>query len=364
MSGISSLSGRTLRISVAGMAMLGLGACADGKAPGFLKPKSDDGEVVSRASTGGSVRTTERDVEAPEVFQATEAGLWDGRPSLGGVWVAHPDVEEPERAIIRNEQNGKFVIGALFKRERQAPGPRLQVSSDAAAALGVLAGQPTNLNVVALRREGGSDDAEPLPQAEDAAEATPGAVPVAPKVSEGPLEPAAGSAAKALDAPVPAPKTKPRAKPQAVAAAKPEAAEPKPAKPAPDTVAKATPGIAETALKALDAEPQAVAASPAPRVEPVKTAAAQAPKPAAVTKPDNLKKPFVQIGIFSVEQNAKDTATSMRQSGMVPTVKSFDSQGKEFWRVVVGPVRTGDEMSHLLKTIKGAGFTDAYAVSD
>ena len=41
----------------------------------------------------------ERDVEAPGVFQVTEAGLWDGRPSLGGVWVAHPDVTEPERVI-------------------------------------------------------------------------------------------------------------------------------------------------------------------------------------------------------------------------------------------------------------------------
>ena len=65
----------------------------------------------------------------------TDQGLWDGRPSLGGVWVAHPDVTEPERVIIRNEANGKFVIGALFRRERELPGPKLQMSSDAAAAL-------------------------------------------------------------------------------------------------------------------------------------------------------------------------------------------------------------------------------------
>lgn len=367
MSSTSSLFGRTLRVSVAGMTLLALGACAEGEGQGLLKPKTDDGEVVSRASTGGSVRTTERDVEAPEVFQATEAGLWDGRPSLGGVWVAHPDVEEPERAIIRNEQNGKFVIGALFKRERQAPGPRLQVSSDAAAALGVLAGQPSNLNVVALRREGASDDAAPQPEAEDAAEAQPGAVPLAPEVSEGTLDPAE-SAAKAPDAPAPAPTTKPRAKPEAVAAAKPEAAaRPEPtATPAAETVAEARTKIAETALKALDSEPQAIAAAatPAPRAEPVKTAAVQAPKPTPASRTQDLKKPYVQIGIFSVEQNARNTATSMRQSGMVPTVKSLNSQGKEFWRVVVGPVRTGDEMSHLLNTIKGAGFTDAYAVSD
>ena len=86
----------------------------------------------------------ERDVEAPEVFQVTEPGLWDGRPSLGGVWVAHPDVTEPERVIVRNEANGKFVIGALFRRERDIPGPRMQASSDAAAALGMLAAERPN----------------------------------------------------------------------------------------------------------------------------------------------------------------------------------------------------------------------------
>ena len=95
------------------------------------------------ASTASSTRTTklvERDVEAPDVFSVTDQGLWDGRPSLGGVWVAHPDVTDPERVIVRNEANGKFVIGALFRKERDLPGPKLQISSDAAAALGILAG--------------------------------------------------------------------------------------------------------------------------------------------------------------------------------------------------------------------------------
>ncbi|MDA0963253.1 MAG: SPOR domain-containing protein, partial [Proteobacteria bacterium] len=94
----------------------------------FLQPKDRAAEGTATPST--STRLVERDVEAPEVFQVTEAGLWDGRPSLGGVWVAHPDVVDPERVIIRNSANGKFVIGALFRRERDIPGPRLQTSSD------------------------------------------------------------------------------------------------------------------------------------------------------------------------------------------------------------------------------------------
>ncbi len=96
---------------------------------------------------------TQRDVEAPDVFQLTEAGLWDGRPSLGGIWVAHPDVTQPERVIIKNATNNKSVTGALFRRERNLPGPALQVSSAAAEQLGILAGAPTKINVVALRRE-------------------------------------------------------------------------------------------------------------------------------------------------------------------------------------------------------------------
>jgi rare lipoprotein A len=80
-------------------------------------------------------------------------GLWDGRPSLGGVWVAHPDATDPERVMIRNTETGSFVIGALFRRERENPGPRFQISSDAAAALDILAGAPTELQVIALRRE-------------------------------------------------------------------------------------------------------------------------------------------------------------------------------------------------------------------
>ena len=104
-------------------------------------------------SSGGTTRVVERDTEAPAVFQTSDMGLWDGRPSLGGVWVAYPGVKDPERVIIRNPANGKFVIGALFRREREMPGPKLQVSSDAAAALEMLAGAPVKLDVTALRRE-------------------------------------------------------------------------------------------------------------------------------------------------------------------------------------------------------------------
>jgi rare lipoprotein A len=246
-----------------------------------------NGSSETQQRTGKATKTTERDVEAPEVFSATEDGLWDGRPSLGGVWVAHPDVKDPERVIIRNTTNGKFVVGALFRRARDIPGPRLQISSDAAEALGMLAGAPGKLNVTALRKE---DVAVKAPEITDTVEA-PSAI------SETTLDPIA-SAAAAINAAAP------------------------------------------TAVKPADAAP--------------------APRPTN----SSLEKPFIQIGIFSVEANASRTGQQMRSAGLIPTIKRGDRDGKPFWRVLVGPASNNSERTSLLKKIKGEGFSDAYAVTN
>lgn len=262
-----------------------LAACEGGNLPGFLQGKGSDGAATAQT---GATRLVERDVEAPDVFQKSESGLWDGRPSLGGVWVAHPDVTDPERTIIRNESNGKFVIGALFRRERDVPGPRFQVSSDAAEALGMLAGQPADLNVTALRREEVADT------------------------------PAGGGAL-----------------------------------PAPDAVAQTT----------LD-DPIAAATAALDAAEGVTTATPPAARPSTSAGAGGLTKPYIQIGIFSVEKNARNTANTMREAGMNVAIKPGTTAGKQFWRVVVGPAATAAERSDLLNAIKGLGFTDAYYVTN
>ncbi|WP_372571431.1 SPOR domain-containing protein [Ruegeria jejuensis] len=160
----------------------------------------------SKTSKSNSSEAIERDVEAPEVFQASEAGLWDGRPSLGGVWVAHPDATDPERVIITNTANGKSVVGALFRRERDIPGPRLQVSSDAAESLGMLAGAPVELSVIALRKE--VVEPEPVIE-EDITEVE--TVEITEEITATELDPIAGAAA-AIDA---APETPAAAAPAA-----------------------------------------------------------------------------------------------------------------------------------------------------
>ena len=276
-----------------------LAGCDEGAKLPFLQPGDKTEEA---AGDGQSTKLVERDVEAPEVFQVTEAGLWDGRPSLGGVWVAHPDVGEPERVIIRNTANNKFVIGALFRREREIPGPRIQASSDAAAALGMLAGAPVQMNVTALRRE----TVEEPPEPSDAPEAT-AVLAEGGEISETALDPVAGAAA-AIDA----------------------------------------------------AEPTPPPAAAAPAAAPAKAPAPARPKP----KASPLDKPYIQIGIFNVEANAKRPADQMRSAGMIPTVYEQSANGKPFWRVVVGPSQTKSDRSVLLKQVKAAGFSDAYFVTN
>jgi len=221
------------------------------------------GCTVQDASS--SSKLIERDIEAPEVFQLTGSGLWDGRPSLGGVWVAHTSAQSAERVIIRNGESGKFVIGALFRSDSVKEGLRFQMSADTAQALGVLASQPVNLDVTALR-----------PQDATANDKTVRKIPQN------------------------------------------------------DVIATATAALEE--------------------IEETKSAV-------------GISKPFIQLGIFNVEKNAKNTATTMRQVGIVPLIKQQSKDGKPFWRVLIGPANSLQERALLLKTVKSVGFQDAYAVS-
>lgn len=282
-------SGFQFRV-IAVLGAIALAGCEDGDGPAFLKGSSSEGETVASATS----RTVERDVEAPEVFQVTDTGLWDGRPSLGGVWVAHPEVKDPERVIIRNEDNSTFVIGVIYRPERQTPGPKIQVSSDAAEALEMLAGKPARINITALRREAVPEDAPVEPDAET------GALAAAPAV-----------AATTLDDPILA---------------------------------------ASAALDAAEGKPVAAAAA-----KPARPASSSA---------GGLDKPFVQIGIFSVQGNANNTSEALRRAGVVPTVKPGKMNGKDFWRVIVGPASSSAERAALLKKIKDLGFNDAYFVTN
>ena len=299
LSGKTLVSNNNFVMTMAMISVLVLSACDENGEFAFPTLGAGSDDVVTVAPSQ-RVQLVERDVEAPDAFQVTEIGLWDGRPSLGGVWVAHPDVTEPERVIIRNQANGTFVIGALFRRERDNPGPSLQVSSDAAATLEMLAGAPTQLQVTALRREEVADAPQAMPTADFEAPTDIAATAI---VSTS-LDP---------DAPITA---------------------------------------AAAAIDAAEAAAQA-AALPVP-----------SPRPAAAPSASSLDRALIQIGIFSVEDNARGTADRMRATGIAPTVLEQTSQGRTFWRVIVGPATSSAERDELLRQVKAQGFEDAYFVTN
>ncbi len=255
----------TARATAGAVSLLALAALA-----GCVAGTSPAGPAGTATARPEGVKLVDRDVEAPEVFQVNDQALWDGRPSLGGVWVASPDATDPERVILRNPANGKFVIGALFRREAFNPGPPLQLSSDAAEALGLLAGAPAKISVTALRREeapAAVDATKPILDANEGIQTT--------ALASAPAAPADKAPAKA------------------------------PAKTGDNASAK-----------------------------PAATAPAATPKPGpAIPVVSGVQGGTIQIGIFSVEANANGAADRLRKSGLDAMIRKETAQGKTFWTV-------------------------------
>ena len=264
------------------------------------------------ASPGRTGRNAGADVQAPEDFNLPAQGLWDGRPSPGGVWIASADARDPKRVIIRNDTTGKAGIGALFRRERENPGPPIRISPDAAKAPGLLAGQPARVTITALRRS------EDTPAA--AAPAT---------AAAGPAK--AGKSAK----------TTPQAEPAAV-----------------ETGALGT-GAVPAAIDKANArtpvmDPDAMAqAAPA-----ASTAAAP-----AASSPAAGGKSYSQPGIFSVEANARPAADTVTRAGASAALRKEASKGKPCWSSGAGPAASAANRDGLMKKIKGLGSADACFVS-
>lgn len=267
-----------------------LSACVDG-----LGTTASVGTTSS--AKAGSTRIVTRDIEAPEVFQTTAVAQWDGRPSLGGVWIAAPRITDPERVIIRNPANGKFVIGTLFRRA--AAGDGLQLSSDAAQALDIKAATAVTLDVTALRRADGSGAVDPSRPLLDSAEA----------VGRGPADDfAAASLAAAQDAQ--------------------------------RLQIPATPVLGTT-------RPTGTAAVGA------QNARATAPTAAATAKTASGGM-AIQLGIFSLEANAQRARQLAQKAGLAADIKRETSQGKALWSV------SARGSAADLTKVKALGFPDAY----
>ncbi len=260
-------------------------------------------------SGGTTLKFEERDVEAPEVFDVTDQAVWDGRPSFGGVWAAYPTSTQPERVIMTNKDNGKTVVGALFKSEKENPGPKIKLSSDAAKELGVVPGTPTNVSIVAIRSQPVQLEVETAPAPE-------------------PIEA------------------------EAIEEATLEVAAPEPVE---------TEILTETIAEAIEA---------APKPRPVETVAgpavAAAAAPAAASPASDVpSKPFIQVATLSSAANALTLETKLGDAGISYLTRvSKTSTGKELFRVLAGPATTQDALRALSQQVSDLGFSDAFPVTN
>ncbi len=421
------------RLALLALCMAALAGCEEGfNLQGPDTEKAAEESTVSKKTVELFPETasgSQRDVEAPEVFQVTDAGLWDGRPSLGGIWVAHPDVDQPQRVLIKNTSNDKSITGALFRRDGNLPGPALQVSSSAATELGMLAGSPVRIQVVALRREvivpeAPAEETEAVEATQTASADTPDAS-VSTDETEKPAKRkwwqkkpaveadtavavAAGAAAATAvatssDEPADVP-TESAELPQDVETAEVEKPakrkwwQKKPAEESVDAADVAVAGAAAGAAVAMAPEESAVEETQtaaltdpevtAPVEKPAKRKWWQKKKPdeittttldpiagaeaaieaadptpvaaatAATTSP--LAKPFVQVGTFSVQENADSAAQKVKRNGLSAQVAELKTDENSVWRVLVGPAKTRAERRALLSDVKDLGFTDAF----
>ncbi len=128
-----------------------------------MEQETDTEDMVSEA-VEEVVVSEAKDIEQPDVFQATDIAMWDGRPTLGDIWVSVPDAIQPERVVIRNEKTGQEVKGAMFVREARSnlSGAPIRLSPGAARALGVAPLELARISVTAIRKEPQIDDTAPI----------------------------------------------------------------------------------------------------------------------------------------------------------------------------------------------------------
>ena len=138
------------------LALAALGACIQTPPPG---PSGFSGLSVDeargpRALHAAPAAVDEGMVRAPEVFRASGIATWDGSRTVRGVWVAHPAATRSRRVRVVNPGTGVEVDAVLYRPERTGDGDVVTVSSEAAEALGLAAGEPTQLALFGLRPVG------------------------------------------------------------------------------------------------------------------------------------------------------------------------------------------------------------------
>jgi len=273
--------------------VLALAGCEDGLT---LGGDPFDGVVTGPRTT---TETIETDVVAPEAFSIQDTALWDGRPTFGGIWIAHPDAETPERVRISNVKTGKEIIGALYKRERDFPGPKIELSADAALALGVMAGTPTELSIVTLRRK---------------------TVEVEVEVEE-------------TETTMTTPLQRPVAEPKA------------PVVPIPD-IPVVTPNVAANSVPEVEITTLPAIAAPASAVTP--------------SAPDTDRTSvYIQVATMQSRSKAEAIIAKLERAGLYADIRERKTGTRTLYRVIVGPAASPEALEIMMGVVKEIGYKDA-----
>ncbi|MFT6226538.1 MAG: hypothetical protein ACJARE_000932 [Paracoccaceae bacterium] len=271
------------------------------------KPRAADDLALAGGADGGVAGGVDRPpmIRDAALFFAEAQTLWDGLPSMGGVWAAHPGIGRAMVVEAVNLDTGRSMrLPAL--RLNQRPGrPVIQLSAEAALALGMAPGRLTMVRLTGLRAK--------------------------------PASPAPGAVETfVIAAPAPAPAIRPDiAATAATGVAPPADAPPRDA----GTLAALSPGNAPTPTQRPGAV-KATAPIPATRVAMVPSSAA----------------PYVQVGAFGEPSNAGTAAALLRARGL--TVVQIPAG--RLSRVLLGPFDDMFAARRARDLAVQIGFADAY----
>jgi cell division septation protein DedD len=344
-------------------------ACTDFGAPA--------GQAADAAADAGAAPAAEPAlspdlVPAPAVFEATGTARWDGRRTLEGVWVAHPQASSARRVRIYNDATGAAADGALFTRDAVLTGPSMLISSDAARLLGIAPGEEAGLRVVAVtQRHGG---AEALAAANPSAPPSVGA-PSAPPPSAPPPSAPPPSARGTVSPPIASPVRSVPARAADGAAARATAVTPAlTAAPAAPAALAVRPSFGGTSPPTADPVPigpvrqpaAASVAAPAIAAPPNEGNPARAAAPAIAAAPratGALAAPYVQAGLFAVRDNADRLIGRLEAAGLPALGKPVRLASGSATRVLAGPFATAAERDAARRQIQSMGLRDAIPVA-
>jgi cell division septation protein DedD len=83
--------------------------------------------------------------------------------------------------------------------------------------------------------------------------------------------------------------------------------------------------------------------------------------PATIPVERAPRRPFVQLGRFTVEANARNAALRLAEAGL--PARAIPERGSAAWRLLLGPAATRAEQARLLQEAVAQGFADAYLVA-